>query len=203
MSEVLRCSPSIHNGGDAGGIHPIEPKTQAHGLGQFSLEFMQPRCRGAHRSERDVPLLKINHHCYVVALQPCRDDRLLPIVVGDQLAAATVREAPGVRVVSEGAPGISLVFDAPEGDSDVPVSLNFHLPCVGAGAKAVGGEDLRGFNEAIRSAGIPDLGSHFLCYAEVIGDLHINIGGVQVKQKNLWRWISRAFYDRRYNINLE
>lgn len=186
MSEILnKCSPNIHNGGDARRIHLIEPKTQAHRLGQFSLEFMQPRCRGAHRSERDVPLLKINHHCYVVALHLCRDKRLLPIVVGDQFAAAIVREAPGVWVVSEGAPGIGLAFDAPEGDSDVPVSLNLHHPRVGAGAKAVGGEDLRGFIEAIRSARIPHLSCHFLCCTEIIGEFHVIIGSVQVKHENL------------------
>lgn len=67
---------------------------------------------------------------------------------------------------------------------DVPLSLGFHLPDAGAGAgaKAVGGEDLRGAVEAGGNAGVSHPGSNVLRCTEVIGDWDVIIGAVRVRR---------------------
>lgn len=145
---------------------------------------MQPCDRGRHGRECDVSFLDINHHCYSVALQDSRENFFSSIMVGDQHALAIVHKAPGLRVVSEGADGLASVFDALVGHGDVPVALSLHLPDVGTSGKALGREDLRGFSEALVTAGIAYLGFHSLCGAEVIGDSEEITGCVQVQHES-------------------
>lgn len=132
---------------------------------------MQPCDRGPHRTKRDVSSLDINHHRYPVALQGSRENLLRPVVVGTQFAMAVARDAPGVRVVPEGAAGLARAVNAPVGHGNVPVTLNLHLPDVSTSGEAPGGEDLRGIGEAHVFMGVADLGCHPLCCLEVIGDI--------------------------------
>lgn len=131
---------------------------------------MQPCDAGLHRTECDVSFLDINHHCYTVPLQGSRENSFSSLVVGKQLALAVVREAPGQCVVSEGAAGLGLMFDALVGHGDVPVTLDLHLPDVGTRGETPGGEDLRGFIEAALTAGIAHPCFHPLCCSEVSGE---------------------------------
>lgn len=131
---------------------------------------MQLCDRGPHRTKRDVPSLDINHHRYPVALQGSRENLLHLVMVGTQFSIAIVRDAPGVRVVPEGAAGLAPVLNAPVGHGNVPVTLHLHLPDVSTSGEAPGGEDLWGIGEAHVFMGVADLGCHPLCCLEVIVD---------------------------------
>lgn len=142
---------------------------------------MQPCEGGLHSTERDVPFLNVDQHCYPFAVQGSGDSGFLPIMVGDQVVPVVVREAPGQRIVSEGAPGVALLFDAAVGHSDVKVTLDLHLPDASAGGEALGGENLWGFTEAAGTCRIAYFVFHPLCRSEVVWETEIIAGCVQIK----------------------
>lgn len=140
-------------------------------------------CR-LHSAECNVAFLKINHHCYSVALQGPRESSFSFIMVGRQLAFAIVGKAPGRCVVSEGAAELAPTLDGLVGHGDVPVSLSLHHPDVGTSGEALGGEDLRGFIEAAVTVGIVQLGFHSLYCLEVSRESKERTHCAQIQHEN-------------------